>query len=82
MKPVTTRSHVLLQITLALFVATYIGLTSELVILSCIFYGASIVFSYLTVLSRAERRERKGKLTILTIISVISIILFLLVDVL
>jgi hypothetical protein len=82
MKPVTTRSNVLLQITLALYVATYIGLTSELFIPSCTFYGASIVFSYLTVLSHAEKRERKGKLTTLTIISVISIIFFLLVYVL
>jgi len=43
MKQITTRTHVLLQITLVLCVATYIGLTSHWFIPPCIFYAGSIV---------------------------------------
>jgi hypothetical protein len=76
---VSMRTHILLQITLALSVATYIGLTSHWFIPSCIFYGASIVFSFLTGFSHTKRGERRVKLIILTITSFMSIMLFLLV---
>jgi len=79
---VSTRTHILLQITVALCVAAYIGLTSHWFIPSCIFYVGSIVFSFLTIFSHAPKGERKVKLIIMTYSSVISIPIFLLVYVL
>ena len=61
MKQVSTRTHILLQIALALSVATYIGLRNHLLVLSGIFLGASIVFSFLAVLSRPADGAKKGK---------------------
>ena len=79
---VSTRTHILLQITLALCVATYIGLTSHWFILACMAYAGSIVFSFLTIFSHVRKGERKVKLIIMTYCSIISISLFLLVYVL
>jgi len=79
MKQVSTRTHVLLQIALALSVATYISLTNHLLVLSGIFLGASIVFSFLAVLSHLPRGQRRAKLIFLTVTSVSCIMLFLLI---
>jgi len=79
---VSTRTHILLQITLALCVATYIGLTNQLIALSAVFLGTSVIFSFLTIFSHARKGERKVKLIIMTYSSVISILLFLWVYVL
>ncbi len=69
---VSTKTHILLQITLALCVATYIGLTGHWFIPACIFYAGSIVFSFLTVLSSSPKGQRRLKLIIMTYSSVIS----------
>jgi hypothetical protein len=61
MKQITTRTHVLLQITLALSVATYIGLTSQLIALSAVFLGTSVIFGFLTIFSHVPKAERKLK---------------------
>src|SRR6476660_2458871 len=76
MKQVSTRTHILLQIALALSVATYIGLRNHLLVLSGIFLGASIVFSFLAVLSHLPMGQRRGKLMLLTVCSVVCTMLF------
>ena len=79
MKQVSKRTHILLQIALALSVANYIGLTNHLLVLSGIFLGASIVFSFLAVLSHLPRGQRRAKLIFLTVTSVSCIMLFILI---
>ena len=58
--------------------AMYVALTNYFFTLSCIFFGASIVFSFLAVFSHVPEEQRREKLILLTACSAVSIMLFLL----
>jgi hypothetical protein len=78
MKRVLTQTSVLLLMTFAVGVACYVSAAKDLFILSYIFLGLEIVFSFLAVLSRGPKRQRRGKLILMSVISAIAILIFIL----
>jgi len=79
MKELSTRTNMLLLFAFAMIAAMYVALTNYFFTLSCIFLGASIGFSFLTVFSHVPEGQRRGKLILLSACSLVSIMLFLLV---
>ena len=77
MKQVLTQTSVLLLTTFAVGVAFYVSAAKDLFILSCIFLGLEIVFSFLVVLSRGPKRQRRGKLILMSVISSVAILIFI-----
>jgi hypothetical protein len=75
MKPVSTRTNLLLLTAFAMGVIFYVSIANLWFVLSCIFLGLEIVFSFLTVLSRALKEKRRGKLILMTSISAIAVII-------
>jgi len=78
MKELSTRTNMLLLSSFTMIASMYVALTDHFFTLSCIFLGASIVFSFLTVFSHVAEEQRREKLILLSACSLISIMLFLL----
>ncbi len=75
MKQISTRTHILLQIAFTMCGASYIAITNDLFVLACIFLGATIVFSFLTVFSHVPKGQRRAKLILLAVSSAVSFML-------